>query len=139
MGRPSTDYIVELFIIAGFLLSFRSIEGFVHCCSKNYPTLAIFSLPDTSVFIQPLYAKGKTKDDDFPEFSVQLDDDEDVKSSITAVKGKTEKTSTPSTTRWGSLNPQIKKRIVEEGQQRAIRNKQKREPLADKKRREYSR
>ena len=35
-------------------------------------------------------------------------------------------------------NPQIKKRIVEEGQQRAIRNKQKREPLADKKRREYS-
>ncbi len=41
-----------------------------------------------------------------------------------------------SMTRWGSLNPKVKARIVKEAQERAIRNKKKREPAADKKRRE---
>jgi transcriptional accessory protein Tex/SPT6 len=38
-------------------------------------------------------------------------------------------------TRWSSLTPNVKKRIIEEAQQRAIRNKKKREPAATKKRR----
>lgn len=38
--------------------------------------------------------------------------------------------------RWDSLNPKIKARIVKEGQERAIRNKKKREPAEVKKRRE---
>ena len=38
-------------------------------------------------------------------------------------------------TRWSSLSPSVKQRIIEEAQQRAIRNKKKREPVADKKRR----
>ena len=38
--------------------------------------------------------------------------------------------------RWDSLNPKIKARIVKEAQERAIRNKKKREPVAEKKRRE---
>lgn len=37
--------------------------------------------------------------------------------------------------RWKSLSPEVKERIIKEGQQRAIRNKKKREPAADKKRR----
>lgn len=37
--------------------------------------------------------------------------------------------------RWSSLSPSVKKRIIEEAQARAIRNKKKREPIADKKRR----
>jgi len=37
--------------------------------------------------------------------------------------------------RWASLNPNVKARIIEEGQKRAVRNKKKREPAADKKRR----
>ncbi len=37
--------------------------------------------------------------------------------------------------RWASLNPTVKARIVKEGQERAIRNKKKREPAANKKRR----
>lgn len=41
-----------------------------------------------------------------------------------------------SMTRWGSLNPKVKARIVKEAHERAIRNKKKREPAADKKRRE---
>lgn len=43
-----------------------------------------------------------------------------------------------STSRWGSLNPKIKARIVKEAQERAIRNKKKREPAEAKKRRLYS-
>eukprot|EP00586_Coscinodiscus_wailesii_P007542 CAMPEP_0172490846 /NCGR_PEP_ID=MMETSP1066-20121228/21424_1 /TAXON_ID=671091 /ORGANISM="Coscinodiscus wailesii, Strain CCMP2513" /LENGTH=355 /DNA_ID=CAMNT_0013259529 /DNA_START=102 /DNA_END=1169 /DNA_ORIENTATION=+ len=37
--------------------------------------------------------------------------------------------------RWESLNPRVKLKVIEEAHQRAIRNKQKREPLQDKKRR----
>lgn len=40
--------------------------------------------------------------------------------------------------RWGSLNPKIKARIVKEAQERAIRNKKKREPAEAKKRRLYA-
>lgn len=40
--------------------------------------------------------------------------------------------------RWDSLNPKIKARIVKEAQDRAIRNKKRREPAAEKKRRLYS-
>lgn len=40
--------------------------------------------------------------------------------------------------RWGSLNPKIKARIVQEAHDRAIRNKKRREPAAEKKRRLYS-
>ena len=39
--------------------------------------------------------------------------------------------------RWASLNPRVKSRIVKEAQERAIRNKKKREPAADKKRRKF--
>lgn len=43
---------------------------------------------------------------------------------------------TPSkTSRWENLNQRIKDRIVQEGQERAIANKKKREPAQDKKRR----
>ena len=41
--------------------------------------------------------------------------------------------------RWQSLNPKIKQRLIEKGQARAIANKKKREPVADKKRRKCSR
>ena len=39
--------------------------------------------------------------------------------------------------RWDSLNPTIKSRIVKEAQDRAIRNKKRREPASEKKRRLY--
>lgn len=39
--------------------------------------------------------------------------------------------------RWENLRPNIKKRLIEKGQAKAIANKQKREPAADKKRREF--
>ena len=38
--------------------------------------------------------------------------------------------------RWENLKPAVKKRLIEEGQAKAIANKKKREPAAEKKRRE---
>lgn len=46
--------------------------------------------------------------------------------------------STSTMSRWTSLNPKIKERIVKEAHERAIRNKKRREPAATKKRRLYS-
>ena len=39
--------------------------------------------------------------------------------------------------RWENIRPTIKKRLIEKGQAKAIANKKKREPAADKKRRKY--
>jgi len=39
--------------------------------------------------------------------------------------------------RWENLNPKVKQRLIEKGQQKAIENKKKREPAADKKRRKF--
>lgn len=39
--------------------------------------------------------------------------------------------------RWENLNPKIKQRLIERGQEKAIANKKKREPAQDKKRRKY--
>jgi hypothetical protein len=40
--------------------------------------------------------------------------------------------------RWNSLSPKVKLRIMQEAQQKAVENKQKRESSQDKKRRTYS-
>jgi hypothetical protein len=79
----------------------------------------------------------RAKHDNMDEYSWR-ENDEDMggESYSVGVKGDTSKDSSRTTSRWSSMNPQIKKRIIEEAQQRAIRNKQKREPVADKKRRE---
>ncbi|KAL3807012.1 hypothetical protein ACHAXA_007796 [Cyclostephanos tholiformis] len=45
--------------------------------------------------------------------------------------------SRPAMSRWDSLNPKIKNRIVKEAQERAIRNKKRREPASERKRRLY--
>ena len=39
--------------------------------------------------------------------------------------------------RWENLNPKLKQRLIEKGQQKAIENKKKREPASDKKRRKW--
>jgi hypothetical protein len=45
---------------------------------------------------------------------------------------------TKPSSRWQSLNPKIKQRLIEKGQAKAIANKAKREPKLDKKRRKQS-
>ncbi|KAL7501478.1 hypothetical protein ACHAWT_009373 [Skeletonema menzelii] len=77
--------------------------------------------------------------DDGEDEVLYSDDDDDSGSdwgapSAPPAEPKKEK----SMSRWGSLNPKIKARIVKDAQERAIRNKKKREPAEAKKRRLYS-
>ena len=66
------------------------------------------------------------KDDDFDEDDEEEEDDDDE-----PAKGE-------GRSRWENLKPSVKKRLVQTGQAKAIANKKKREPAADKKRREFN-
>jgi predicted RNA-binding protein with RPS1 domain len=66
------------------------------------------------------------------------DDDSDSDWGVPSATAPEPKKERRITSRWGSLNPKIKARIVKEAQERAIRNKKKREPAEAKKRRLYS-
>lgn len=57
------------------------------------------------------------------------DDDDDDEDEDEKPKGK-------GRSRWENLKPSIKKKLIEKGQAKAIANKKKREPAAEKKRRE---
>ena len=50
------------------------------------------------------------------------------------LKNDSQKGSRNVNTRWNSLSPNVKEKLRKEGQERAIRNKEKRESAADKKR-----
>ena len=63
-----------------------------------------------------------------PEINVLWEDEEDE---------EPEEQPRLKSSRWDNLNPKIKARIVKKGQERAMANKKKVEPLQDKKRREY--
>ena len=52
-------------------------------------------------------------------------------------KDKTTASSKIKSSRWDSLNPKVKERIIKEGQERAIANKKKREGAHTKKRRKF--
>jgi len=130
--------------MVGLVLSLTSIEGFGSSSQKIFrrhqASPSFLHSKDTKYLSnhfqnQTFYAKV-SKDE---ELLFKIDDDDNgvgnIQSNYVSVKGKTGKSSPLPTTRWGSMNPEIKKRIIEEGQKRAIRNKQKREPIADKKRR----
>jgi hypothetical protein len=67
-------------------------------------------------------------EDDDEEFE---DDEESEPSAETSTSDRL------TSSRWSSLNPAVKERIIQKGQERAIANKKKREPDQDKKRREY--
>lgn len=71
-----------------------------------------------------------------------LDDDEEDDINITFInEGDIEedgdKPKGEGRKRWENLNPKIKQRLIEKGQEKAIANKKKREPARDKKRSEY--
>jgi hypothetical protein len=63
------------------------------------------------------------------------DDDDDMEDEPATLTTATTKLGS----RWDALNPKIKERIIQAGQERAMANKKKREPDSDKKRRTYSR
>lgn len=67
---------------------------------------------------------------DFERPATFLDDEDEDDVGINVVKGEGK-------TRWDNLKPSVKNRVIEKGQAKAIANKKKREPAADKKRREF--
>ena len=89
----------------------------------------IDSYPRSGVCVASL-AKEDTVDS---LFTFGDDDDDDDRSLRVNIE---EKKKGLGAQRWANLNPAIKARIVKEGQERAIRNKKKREPKDVKKRRE---
>jgi predicted RNA-binding protein with RPS1 domain len=71
-------------------------------------------------------------EDDDGDFEISFDEDESSE-----LSADTDTTNRPKSSRWDSLNPTVKDRVIQKGQERAIANKKKREPGHDKKRREY--
>ncbi len=65
--------------------------------------------------------------DDEDEMDDMDDDEEEDDEPATKGQGKA---------RWENLKPSVKKRLIEKGQAKAVANKKKREPAAEKKRRE---
>ena len=76
--------------------------------------------------------RGMSEDqmNDFERPATFLDDEDEDDVGINVVKGEGK-------TRWDNLKPSVKNRVIEKGQAKAIANKKKREPAADKKRREF--
>jgi predicted RNA-binding protein with RPS1 domain len=70
-----------------------------------------------------------SRNDDITWLQDRPDDDENDEAPQTQTASKVK------SSRWDSLNPSIKARIVQAGQERAVANKKKREPANDKKRR----
>lgn len=96
----------------------------------------------SSLSVTPLWYSSKTNVDDGDgddEITVTwLEDPEDGElGTITRPTATLPSTTATvsSSSRWDSLNPKIKERLIKAGQERAIANKKKREPDHDKKRR----
>ena len=109
---------------------------FLLLCSRlNH--LSSFQIPSnahlrSSVCIASL-AKEDTVDSFIDSFGYDDVDDEKLRVDLE------EKKRGLGAQRWANLNPAIKERIVKEGQEKAIKNKRKREPKEVKKRRELTR
>jgi hypothetical protein len=81
-----------------------------------------------------------TDNDDYDDYDSDDNDEGTTTTTMTATNTivAKEKKGGPSTlSRWASMNPKIKQRVVKVAQERAIENKKKREPTQDKKRREF--
>jgi hypothetical protein len=79
----------------------------------------------------PTFLDERGDDGDVNVLFVEDSDDEDAETTT-----ETKETGV-GRRRWENLNPKIKQRLIEKGQEKAIANKQKRESSQDKKRREY--
>jgi len=101
------------------------VDAFQTTCFKG-TVVAVPSLTERPQFRGQTSMAISGRDDTNEDIVLYSDDSEGTSSSR-------------KTSRWNSLSPNIKKKIIEESQQRAVRNKQKREPAADKKRRKFVR
>ena len=92
-----------------------------------------FHTPNNSYLRSGVCVASLAKEDTVDSLFTFGDDDDDDQTLRVNIE---EKKKGLGAQRWANLNPAIKARIVKEGQERAIRNKKKREPKDVKKRRE---
>jgi hypothetical protein len=96
--------------------------------------ISAFQTPANQYHRSSVCVASLAKEDTIDElFTFGDDDDDDDDRTLGNIA---EKKLGPGAQRWANLNPSIKARIVQEGQERAKRNKKKREPKDVKKRRE---
>ena len=82
----------------------------------------------------PTFLDERNNDDEDDRGVLFVNDESDDYEETSSQPGAKEKGA--GRKRWESLNPKIKQRLIEKGQERAIANKKKREPASDKKRSE---
>lgn len=83
---------------------------------------------DSTDFDRPSTFLDEDLDDDNIKVTFLNEDDNDDEDPKPTGEGRK---------RWENLNPKIKQRLIERGQAKAVANKKKREPAADKKRRMF--
>lgn len=118
---------VELVLVSAFQAKTSPARAFVH---KSSTTSLSVGEDQISDFERP--GTFLDEDDDaginvvFIDEDDDMDDDDDDDDERAKGKGRQ---------RWENLKPSVKKRLIEKGQAKAIANKKKREPAAEKKRR----
>lgn len=126
--NPSSPYLVLLviFTIEQILVSgFQAKNTAFRLCSiKPFATTHRLSKDHVSDFERP--ATFLDDEEDSGINVVFIDDDDDEREEKPKGRGRS---------RWENLKPSVKKRIIEQGQAKAIANKKKREPASEKKRR----
>jgi predicted RNA-binding protein with RPS1 domain len=126
---------VLLFILRHDVCAFQSASSTTNLNQRRYAVSSIRSATDGDT-IDSMF--GPRVDDGEDEVLYSDDDDSDSDWGVPSATAAEPRKERRITSRWGSLNPKIKARIVKEAQERAIRNKKKREPAEAKKRRLYS-
>ena len=92
----------------------------------------------------PTFLDEHSGDDDDEDLGVTInwidEEDDDVNDDMLSIDGNgdgREAQVSPGRQRWENLNPNVKQRLIEKGQAKAVANKKKREPKMDKKRRKW--
>ena len=118
---------VELVLVSAFQAKTSPARAFVH---KSSTTSLSVGEDQISDFERP--GTFLDEDDDAGINVVFIDEDDDMDDD----DDEDERPKGKGRQRWENLKPSVKKRLIEKGQAKAIANKKKREPAAEKKRRE---
>jgi len=113
-------------MVSGLLLVAAAL-GIVDAFVPSRPTAGVSVVVRTWMTSESRETEGEKSVDMLQ--AAEDDDDDEEESTTTTEKLKS--------SRWDALNPRIKTRIIKAGQERAIANKQKVEPLQTKKRRKF--
>ena len=115
-------FTIEQILVSGFQTKNSAFRFFL---AEPFTTTCKLSKDHISDFERP--ATFLDEEEDNGVNIVFIDEDDDKLDAKRKGRGRS---------RWENLKPSVKKRIIEQGQAKAIANKKKREPASEKKRRE---